>query len=117
MLVDDDPNILTVFQSGLELKGFEVVTASSSQEAMDVASAFEGPLHACVVDINLPDGFGSSLAFGLQQIHPGAKVVYMSGYTTLDPILKQGIEEHMVFLTKPFSIADLASTIRDVVGS
>jgi hypothetical protein len=41
----------------------------------------------------------------------------MSGYTQHDPILKEGIEEHMVFLNKPFSIAELASTIRRVAGT
>ncbi len=115
LLVDDDPNILNVFRSGLELHGFEVVTASSSQEAMETASSVSEPLDVLVVDINLPDGFGSSLALGLRQVHPDTKIVYMSGYARHDPILQQGIEEHMVFLNKPFSIAELASTIRRVV--
>jgi DNA-binding NtrC family response regulator len=117
LLVDDDLNVLNVFRSGLELHGFQVYTASSSQDAMDRATAVTEPLDVLVVDINLPDGFGSSLALALRQVHPKTKVVYMSGYTQHDPILKEGIEEHMVFLNKPFSIAELASTIRRVVGT
>jgi two-component system cell cycle sensor histidine kinase/response regulator CckA len=117
LLVDDDLNILNVFRSGLELHGFKVYTASSSQDAMDRASTVTEPLDVLVVDINLPDGFGSSLALALHEVHPQTKIVYMSGYTQHDPILKQGIEEHMVFLNKPFSIAELASTIRRVAGT
>jgi DNA-binding NtrC family response regulator len=116
LLVDDDPNVLNVFRSGLQLHGFEVITASSSEEAMDRASAATEPLDVLVVDINLPDGFGSSLALALRQVHPQTKIVYMSGYTEHDPILKEGIEEHMVFLSKPFSIAELASTVRRVAS-
>lgn len=116
LLVDDDDNVLNVFRSGLELHGFQVFTASSTEEAMERANALED-LDVFVVDINLPDGFGSSLALALRQVHPESKVVYMSGYARHDPILSQGIEEHMTFLNKPFSIAELARTIREVTAA
>jgi DNA-binding NtrC family response regulator len=116
LLVDDDDNVLNVFRSGLELHGFQVFTASSTEEAMERANTLED-LDVFVVDINLPDGFGSSLALALRQVHPESKVVYMSGYARHDPILSQGIEEHMTFLNKPFSIAELARTIREVTAA
>lgn len=116
LLVDDDENILNVFRAGLELHGFTVMTASSTDEAMERAGEGGERFDVIVVDINLPDGFGSSLALSLRQIQPDVKIVYMSGYTQHDPILAQGIEEHMVFLNKPFSIAELAETIRGVVA-
>lgn len=116
LLVDDDDNVLNVFRSGLELHGFQVFTASSTEEAMERANALED-FDVFVVDINLPDGFGSSLALALRQVHPESKVVYMSGYARHDPILSQGIEEHMTFLNKPFSIAELARTIREVTAA
>ena len=115
LLVDDDTNILNVFRSGLELHGFEVATASTTDEALERANAEDESFDVFVVDINLPDGFGSSLALSLREAQPGAKIVYMSGYTEHDPILAQGIEEHMVFLTKPFSIAELAEAIHGVI--
>jgi DNA-binding NtrC family response regulator len=115
LLVDDDVNVLNVFRSGLELHGFEVFTASSGEEAMERAGSV-GPLDVMVLDINLPDGFGSSLALQLRQVHPDCGVVYMSGYARHDPILQQGIEEHMAFLNKPFSIAELAETVRRVAS-
>jgi DNA-binding NtrC family response regulator len=93
-----------------------VFTASSSEEAMERAGAVPD-LDVMVLDINLPDGFGSSLALALRQVQPESRVVYMSGYARHDPILQQGIEEHMVFLDKPFTIADLAATIRKVMAT
>jgi len=116
LLVDDDVNVLNVFRSGLELHGFEVFAASSGEEAMERAGAVS-ELDVMVLDINLPDGFGSSLALALRQVHPECAVVYMSGYARHDPILQQGIEDHMAFLNKPFSIAELAQTIRKVAGA
>jgi DNA-binding NtrC family response regulator len=116
LLVDDDVNVLNVFRSGLELHGFQVFTASSSEEAMERAGAVSD-LDVMVLDINLPDGFGSSLALALRQVQPESRVVYMSGYARHDPILQQGIEEHMVFLDKPFTIAELAATIRKVMAT
>lgn len=115
LLVDDDVNVLNVFRSGLELHGFQVFTASSTEEAMEKIGSV-GHVDVVVLDINLPDGFGSSLALSLRQAQPDIRVVYMSGYARHDPILQQGIEEHMAFLNKPFSIAELAETVRRVVA-
>lgn len=116
LLVDDDANILNVFRSGLELHGFQVMTASTTDEALERASVEEEAFDVFVIDINLPDGFGSSLALSLRDAQPEAKIIYMSGYAEHDPILAQGIEEHMAFLNKPFSIAELAETIRAVTS-
>lgn len=116
LLVDDDVNVLNVFRSGLELHGFQVFEASSGEEAMDRAGEIDD-IDVMVLDINLPDGFGSSLALQLRQVHPTSGVVYMSGFARHDPILQQGIEEHMAFLNKPFSIAELAETVRKVAAT
>lgn len=116
LLVDDDANILNVFRSGLELHGFQVTTASTTDEALERANIDGEAFDVFVIDINLPDGFGSSLALSLRDAQPEAKIIYMSGYAAHDPILAQGIEEHMAFLNKPFSIAELAETIREVTS-
>lgn len=117
LLVDDDLAFLRVFGDGLERSGFDVVTAGSFQEALDRAGEPGPPLDVLVADINLRDGWGARLALALAPLQPDAKVVYISGYAASDPILKEGIEDHMVFLGKPFEIEELAETVRGVLRS
>nr|MDQ3744639.1 hypothetical protein [Acidobacteriota bacterium] len=46
---------------------------------------------------------------------PGARVLYMSGYTD-DAIVRHGVlEEKMPFIQKPFSLDALACKVRDVL--
>ena len=115
LLVDDDAAILRVFGPGLTRYGFDVTTAGSFQEALDRASEPGPPLDALVIDINLQDGWGARLALAISPLHPTAEVVYISGATTTDPILREGIEDHMTFLGKPFDIEQLAEALRAVL--
>ncbi|HZD05346.1 MAG TPA: response regulator [Longimicrobiales bacterium] len=113
--MDDDVDFLRTFGTGLERSGFDVVTAGSFQEALDRASEPGPPLDVLIADINLPDGWGARLALALAPLQPDAKVVYISGYAATDPILKEGIEDHMAFLGKPFEVKDLADKVRSVL--
>lgn len=115
LLVDDDVDFLHVFGIGLERSGFDVVTAGSFQEALDRASEPGPPMDVLVADINLQDGWGARLAMALAPLQPDAKVVYISGYAATDPILKEGIEDHMAFLGKPFEVEELADKVRSVL--
>lgn len=116
LLVDDDPAFLRVFGAGLARSGFDVVTAGSFQEALDRAGEPGPPLDVLVADINLADGWGARLALAVAPLQPSAKVVYISGYAATDPILKEGIEDHMEFLGKPFEVDELAERVRKVLG-
>jgi DNA-binding NtrC family response regulator len=112
LLVDDDEDFLKVFALGLERSGFEVEATPSAQAAYDWVAGLERPVDVLVADINLADGWGASLALSIRQMQPDVKVVYISGYTRSDPILAQGIEDHMTFLAKPFEIEELAAAVR-----
>lgn len=116
LLVDDDPALLRVFGPGLKRAGFDVTTAGSFQEALDRASEPGTIIDVLVADINLQDGWGARLALALAPLHPNAKVIYISGYASTDPVLKDGIEGHMTFLGKPFEIEELVGTIQSVLA-
>lgn len=115
LLVDDDQTFLRIFSSGLERSGFDVVAAGSFQEALDRAGEPGRSVDVLVADINLPDGWGARLALAVAPLQPEVKVVYISGYAATDPILKDGVEEHMAFLSKPFEVQELADAVRGVL--
>ena len=58
LVVDDDPAILRLVRDRLEASGFDVATAASGQQALDVVER-RGLPHLAIVDIHMPgmDGF------------------------------------------------------------
>jgi two-component system, cell cycle sensor histidine kinase and response regulator CckA len=68
-----------------------------------------------MTDVVMPGMNGRELAAKLVSSHPHLKRLFTSGYTA-DVIAHHGVlEEGVHFLQKPFSIGDLAATVRDVL--
>jgi two-component system cell cycle sensor histidine kinase/response regulator CckA len=111
LVVDDEPPVLQILVRCLQAEGFEVLAANSRAEAERTADK-GGSIDVLVTDINLGDGWGGELAFRLQEEHPNLAVVFISGLAGEDPILRHGIQDHMVFLEKPFTIVELAEAVR-----
>ena len=114
LAVDDEPQVLKLIVQCLRSEGFEVIAAHSRAEAEQAAG--EAPsLDVLVTDIFLGDGWGGELAFRLQETYPSLAVVFISGRADEDPILRHGIQEHMVFLDKPFTIVGLAKAVDQAI--
>ena len=114
LAVDDDPQVLRLIVRCLESEEFEVYAAHSRTEAEKVSEDIES-VDLLVTDIFLGDGWGGELAFRLQEEHPNLAVVFISGRAGEDPILRHGIQEHMIFLEKPFSLMSLAEAVHQAI--
>ncbi|MGD9971946.1 MAG: response regulator [Desulfatirhabdiaceae bacterium] len=115
LLVEDEPAILTMTRMMLERKGYTVLTACTSGEAMTVAKDHEGDIHLLMTDIIMPEMNGRDLATNLLILYPNIKLLFMSGYTA-NIIADQGVLDADVnFIQKPFSSADLAVRLRAVL--
>ena len=111
LAVDDEPQVLRLVVRCLKAEGFEVLAAHSRDEA-EQAAAGAGSIDLLVTDIFLGDGWGGELAFRLQEEHEALAVVFISGRTSEDPILRHGIQDHMVFLEKPFTVVELSDAVK-----
>jgi DNA-binding NtrC family response regulator len=110
-VVDDDPQILRLIVRSLEREGFTVLAAHSRAEAEGIIET-TATVDVLVTDIFLGDGWGGDLAFRLQEKHPSLAVVFISGRAGEDPILRHAIQDHMVFLEKPFTIVDMVEAVK-----
>ena len=65
----------------------------------------------------MPQMGGKKLGERFKAIYPGAKILYISGYTDSAVTDQALLEPGASFLEKPFSPADLANKVREVLDS
>ncbi len=115
MIVDDNLDAIETLEALLTLYGFDVMTASTPEQALRQSAAFGAD--AYVLDIGLPGMDGYQLAAVLQQrqagTQPGAQFIALTGYGQEGDkarALAAGFHRH---LTKPVPIEDLLAALRD----
>jgi PAS domain S-box-containing protein len=115
LLVEDEPTILRMTRMMLERKGYNVISAATTAEAMDLAKAYADKIHLLMSDVVMPEMNGRDLAGQITALYPDIRLLFMSGYTA-DVIAHQGIlDDGVAFIQKPFSFADMTEKVREVL--
>jgi len=109
LIVDDEPQILRARRAGLAAQGYEVVSASNGEEALDKASA-ELP-DAVILDLNLPRKSGLEVCRELRQWSSVPIIVLSVRDAERDKVtaLDLGADD---YLTKPFGTDELLARLR-----
>jgi CheY-like chemotaxis protein len=81
LCVDDEETSLSLRKPVLEKAGYEVVTAASATEALEVLSSRKVDL--LLTDYLMPGLTGTELARAAKNICPGLPVILLSGVTEL----------------------------------
>jgi CheY-like chemotaxis protein len=117
LLVEDETSVRDMVRDTLERNGYRVLTAASGEQALERASAHAGPINLLVSDVIMPGMGGPELASRLEPLHPGLRVLHISGYTD-DAILRHGVRAGLTaFLQKPFTLDALVRKMRDVLDA
>jgi two-component system, cell cycle sensor histidine kinase and response regulator CckA len=115
LLVEDSEPLRKLAKSFLDSRGFQVLSAESGEDALEVAKRFGGPFDLLLTDVVMPGMNGRILAENLLLRQPGIKVLYMSGYTDSfiagHGVLDPGIH----LLHKPFIEEVLIRKVREVL--
>jgi two-component system cell cycle sensor histidine kinase/response regulator CckA len=115
LVVEDDAAVRELAVRILKGLGYEVLEAASGEEALGVCKAHGGHIDLVLTDVVMPGMDGRVLVQSLKEVHPGAKAIFMSGYTD-NVILHHGIlEEGMNFIHKPFTVEGLGRKVREVL--
>jgi Signal transduction histidine kinase len=115
LLVEDEDAVRSLVREVLRGRGYQVLEAQKSAEALEICNTHPGPIDLLVTDVVLPQISGRALAQQLNPARPEMKVLYISGYTD-DKMLQHGIPG-AAFLQKPFSSDVLARTVRNMLDS
>jgi two-component system, cell cycle sensor histidine kinase and response regulator CckA len=116
LLVEDEASLIKMFQRILSRLNYRVVEARNGVEALKVVDSGEA-LDLLVTDVMMPEMGGKDLSARVLQKRPGIKVLFISGYAD-DEVFPEAIPEadrHL--LVKPFTAAQFAAKIREVLES
>ena len=115
LLIEDEADLLGVYAAQLKSLGCEVDTASDGMAALSLVGTIDTP-DLILTDVVLPgDLNGKRAADQLVRHFPGTPVVFMSGFTENAIIHDGKLDAGNVMLQKPFTRAELAATLQDVL--
>lgn len=100
LVIDDDRNIATTLLVYLEVKGFEVFSARSVSEGLQVFR-LEMP-DIVILDMKLPDGDGLDVLKEIMASSPGTQVVMITAYATIETAVSAVKIGAFDYLPKPF---------------
>ncbi|MEY2408779.1 MAG: hypothetical protein QOF48_1449 [Verrucomicrobiota bacterium] len=114
LLVEDHEPTRTALAQLLRRRHYEVITASSVEEAL--ARASEGGIDLLISDIGLPDGNGFDLMATLRQTHQ-IKGIALTGYGMEQDIARSRAVGFMAHLTKPVRVQSLENALAAVADA
>lgn len=113
LVVDDDPEIVRLLSLRLDQAGYEVVTATSGQHALDVIQR-SGLPHLAIVDIRMPGMDGFEFSRQVQQ-YSDLPIIFLTAVDEEETVI-QGIERFAEdYVTKPFSPRELVARVQRVL--
>ncbi len=114
LVVDDEDALRTVLSSELVSEGYDVGTAGDGDEAI---TEFQKKVYDLVLlDIKMPRMNGFEVLRFIKDKHPKTKVIMLTGFADLKNAIeskKLGAED---FVSKPYDLVDLLTTIERVMS-
>jgi len=100
LVVDDEPQILGFLRALFLSSDWEVQTASSASEGIDLLERER--FDVVLTDLKMPGPDGIELLRVAKKIQPDVEVVMMTGYATVDTAIEAMRSGAFHYLTKPF---------------
>jgi signal transduction histidine kinase len=114
LVVEDDPDVRAYVVDTLGGMGYDVLEARSGEEALRLIKEYKS-IRLLLTDVVMPAMNGRKLAKEAVQLHPGLKILYMTGYSR-NAIVHQGrLDPGVELIQKPLSEEQLAAMVRKVL--
>ncbi len=109
LLVDDDRHVLDSMADWLREQGYQVDTAATCAAALEAID--RKPYEVVLADIRLGDDDGFDILTHCRRCHPGASVIMITGYGTVETAIEAIRAGAFDFLTKPLIDEELEMAI------
>jgi DNA-binding response OmpR family regulator len=110
LVIEDEPGIVDFLERGLAAQGFDVISALDGDDGL--ARALSEEVDLVVLDMLLPGRSGLDVLERLRQVKAALPVIVLTALGEVDDRVV-GLDAGATdYLTKPFSLAELAARIR-----
>ena len=114
LVVEDDVRVRSLTVAALGELGYTVLQAEGAAPALALLERHP-EVKLLFTDIVMPETNGRKLADLATKLRPDLKVLFTTGFTR-NAVVHNGVLDHGVhFIAKPFTIAQLAEKVRDVI--
>jgi DNA-binding NtrC family response regulator len=111
MLVDDEKRFLSTTQKLLAKKGYDVVTASSGAEALEIISTKN--IHVVILDVKMPGMDGNVTLREIKRLFPLTEVIMLTGDATMESTV-EGLKSGAIdYLMKPADLDEIINKAED----
>lgn len=112
LIVDDIPENLSLLHESLDLAGYQVLVATSGASAIEIAHRVQPDmilLDGCMPEL---DGFESCLQLKASPVTEHIPVIFMTGLTETEHIVKGFQVGGVDYVTKPLNVDEVQARVR-----
>ncbi len=113
LVVDDEPDLRTLYELTLLREGYRVEAAGSVSEAWQHLDA--GRFDAVITDMRLPDGLGMEILQRIQHDQRSERCVVMTAYGSAENAVEALKAGAFDYLTKPVDLKQFRSVVASAV--
>ncbi|MDH4161513.1 MAG: sigma-54 dependent transcriptional regulator [Nitrospirota bacterium] len=111
LIIDDEESIRKSLKDILMDEGYEVATAASGREALDLLSEAQPAL--ALLDIAMPDMDGIETLKRIKETRPEMQVIMITGHGTIDTAVQTTKMGAYDFLQKPLSLERVTLAVKN----
>ena len=115
LLAEDDESMRRFLTGALKKAGYEVMSFGQGDEALEVIK--NDYFDLLLTDIVMPVMDGIELARKAAEIHPGLKIMFITGFAAVALNPNNAAPKDAKVLSKPFHLKDLVSEVDRMIGS
>jgi len=115
LVVENEEALLELTSDLLSRSGYKVLSARDGLDAIKIARLFDGSIHLLLTDIMMPKLNGAALARRVTRLHPGIRVLFMTGHAEPDATLHENMPPESECLQKPFHRDALIRKVRQTL--
>ncbi len=115
LVVEDEPVVRGVLLEMLHDNGYRTLEAVDGPSGLRILRG-DSRIDLLITDVGLPGMNGRQLAGQAREIHPGLKVLFITGYADSVAISDDFLQPGMEMITKPFELDGLSRQIRAILS-